>query len=221
MFPTVISKDWRQLLVLLLVLGGGQQLAAAGLIKAKAWLAPILIERAWEHPSSGTARRSSPGPGRIPGRWPGCGRRPRAWSDWYWQATRAMPWRSGPGMRMRRRNWALRGWLLSAGTGIPISPSCGDLPAGAKLQLQLPDGSWRDYRGGNQWKWWMPAHSHCLPRSGRSCCCWSPVTPSTRCRQTARCATWLGPGLRWSGPAGSTACETGTGPAFACYNFRP
>jgi len=48
MFRPAISNDWRQLLVLLLALGGLQQLASAGLIQAKAWLAPILIEWAWE-----------------------------------------------------------------------------------------------------------------------------------------------------------------------------
>ena len=42
------AERWWQLLGLCLLLAGGQQLAAAGVIKAKAWLAPVLIERAWE-----------------------------------------------------------------------------------------------------------------------------------------------------------------------------
>ncbi|MEP1470542.1 MAG: class GN sortase [Halieaceae bacterium] len=41
------SEHWHRLLVICLLLVGGQQLAGAGLIKAKAWLAPILIEQAW------------------------------------------------------------------------------------------------------------------------------------------------------------------------------
>ena len=41
------SEHWRRLLITSLLLVGGQQLASAGLIQAKAWLAPILIERAW------------------------------------------------------------------------------------------------------------------------------------------------------------------------------
>jgi len=42
------AERWRQLVGVCLLLAGGQQLAAAGVIKAKAWLAPVLIERAWE-----------------------------------------------------------------------------------------------------------------------------------------------------------------------------
>ena len=47
MLQQMRSRGWRQCLVLLLALAGMQQLAGAGLIKAKAWLAPVLIERAW------------------------------------------------------------------------------------------------------------------------------------------------------------------------------
>ena len=39
MYRPTKNKDWRQLLVLLLLLAGCQQLAAAGLVKAKGWLA--------------------------------------------------------------------------------------------------------------------------------------------------------------------------------------
>ena len=38
----------RRALVMLLLLVGVVQLAGAGIIKAKAWLAPVLIERAWQ-----------------------------------------------------------------------------------------------------------------------------------------------------------------------------
>jgi sortase A len=40
--------NWRDGLVLCLLLVGLQQLAGAGMIKAKAWLAPVLIEQAWQ-----------------------------------------------------------------------------------------------------------------------------------------------------------------------------
>jgi sortase A len=40
--------NWRDGLVLCLLLAGLQQLAGAGMIKAKAWLAPVLIEQAWQ-----------------------------------------------------------------------------------------------------------------------------------------------------------------------------
>ena len=45
-------ERWRSLLALALVLVAIQQFAGAGIIKAKAWLAPVLIERAWDHSSA-------------------------------------------------------------------------------------------------------------------------------------------------------------------------
>jgi len=47
MSPIRLNADWRRLLAALLLLAALQQLGAAGLIQAKAWLAPKLIERAW------------------------------------------------------------------------------------------------------------------------------------------------------------------------------
>ena len=41
------TSHWRRWLALVLLLGGLQQLSAAALIHAKAWLAPVLIDRAW------------------------------------------------------------------------------------------------------------------------------------------------------------------------------
>lgn len=48
MSPLSRIESWRDILVLSLVVVGALQLAGAGLIKAKAWLAPLLIEQAWQ-----------------------------------------------------------------------------------------------------------------------------------------------------------------------------
>ena len=52
----------RNLLALLLLLAGMQQLAAAGSIKAKAWLAPLLIEHAWQSSMDGGGIAVKPWP---------------------------------------------------------------------------------------------------------------------------------------------------------------
>jgi sortase A len=140
------ANDWRQLLVLLLALLGCQQLAAAGLIKAKAWLAPVLIERAWEISLNSAGSPVKP--------WP--------WAD-TWPVARLR----APGLGVERLVLAGdSGNALAFGPGhthasAPLG-SAGlavigghrdthfaflrHLPPGATLQLQLPDGSWRDYR---------------------------------------------------------------------------
>lgn len=48
MFPRPRLDSGRDLAVLCLLLLGMTQLAGAGVIQAKAWLAPVLIERAWQ-----------------------------------------------------------------------------------------------------------------------------------------------------------------------------
>ena len=195
MFPPVISKDWRQLLVLLLVLGGGQQLAAAGLIKAKAWLAPILIERAWE-----TSLNRSGSPVKP---WP--------WADTWPVARLRAPAQGverlvlagdsgnalafGPGHTNASAQLGTAGLAVIGGHRDTHFAFLRHLPAGRAVATAVTRWQLARLPRGNHGKWWMPAHSHCLPRSGRSSCCWSPVTPSMRCRQTARCAMWLGPGL--------------------------
>ncbi|MCB1699092.1 MAG: hypothetical protein KDI34_22965, partial [Halioglobus sp.] len=47
MFRAAVTRNPRRWLALLLLLLGLQQLAGAALIKAKAWLAPVLIQTAW------------------------------------------------------------------------------------------------------------------------------------------------------------------------------
>ncbi|MEH6637078.1 MAG: class GN sortase [Halioglobus sp.] len=48
MFPSSGVEAWRRALIVILLLVGVVQLAGAGIIKAKAWLAPVLIQRAWQ-----------------------------------------------------------------------------------------------------------------------------------------------------------------------------
>lgn len=141
-----INKDWRQLLMLLLVLGGLQQLAAAGLIKAKAWLAPILIERAWE-----TTLEQGGSPVKP---WP--------WADTWPVARLRAPALGverlvlagdsghalafGPGHSNASAQLGTAGLAVIGGHRDTHFAFLQHLPSGASLQLQLPDGSWRDYR---------------------------------------------------------------------------
>ena len=62
MYPLPRVDHWRGLLVLCLLLLGCQQAVAAALIHAKAWLAPVLIERAWEQTVAGDGRHVTPWP---------------------------------------------------------------------------------------------------------------------------------------------------------------
>jgi sortase A len=145
MFRPTESKDWRQLLVLLLVLAGGQQLAAAGMIKAKAWLAPILIERAWE---KSLAQGGSPV-------------RPWPWADTWPVARLRAPALGlerlvlagdsgnalafGPGHANASAQLGTGGLAVIGGHRDTHFTFLQHLSLGATLQLQLPDGSWRDY----------------------------------------------------------------------------
>ncbi|MDH4040029.1 MAG: class GN sortase [Gammaproteobacteria bacterium] len=139
------TDGWRRLTVLLLVLAAGWQLGAAALIEAKAWLAPVLIERAWQH---------SVGRGGEPVKpWP--------WAD-TWPVARLRV----PGQRVERlvlagdSGNALAFGPGHAGASAPLG-SAGlavigghrdthfaflrRLLPGARIELQLPDGTWRAY----------------------------------------------------------------------------
>jgi sortase A len=146
MFRPGTNSDLRQLLVLLLVLGGCQQLTAAGLIKAKAWLAPILIERAWE---------SSLDQGGSPVKpWP--------WADTWPVARLRAPALDverlvlagdsgnalafGPGHANASAQLGTAGLAVIGGHRDTHFAFLRRLPPDATLQLQLPDGSWREYR---------------------------------------------------------------------------
>ena len=146
MFRPATSNDWRQLLVLLLVLGGLQQLASAGLIKAKAWLAPILIERAWE-----TSLDQGGSPVKP---WP--------WADTWPVARLRAPALGverlvlagdsghalafGPGHANASAQLGTAGLAVIGGHRDTHFAFLRRLPPDATLQLQLPDGSWREYR---------------------------------------------------------------------------
>jgi len=149
MFRLRRSDGWRQLLLLLLVLAGLQQLAGAGLIKAKAWLAPVLIERAWDESLLNSGEPVKP--------WP--------WAD-TWPVARLrvpaedvdLPVLAGdsgnalafaPGHTLTSARLGSAGLAVIGGHRDTHFAFLRHLRPGVHLQLQLPDGSWRDYRVDN------------------------------------------------------------------------
>ena len=146
MFPLRRSDGWRQLLVLLLLLAGFQQLAGAGLIKAKAWLAPVLIERAWAESLLSSGKPVKP--------WP--------WSDTWPVARLRVPAEGvdlpvlagdsgnalafGPGHALASARLGSAGLAVIGGHRDTHFEFLRYLQPGVRLELQLPDGSWRDYR---------------------------------------------------------------------------
>ena len=146
MFPQRRSDGWRQLVALLLLLVGLQQLAGAGLIKAKAWLAPVLIEKAWAE-----SLRSSGEPVKP---WP--------WADTWPVARLRVPTEGvdlpvlagdsgnalafGPGHAIASARLGSVGLAVIGGHRDTHFEFLQYLQSGERLELQLPDGSWRDYR---------------------------------------------------------------------------
>lgn len=142
----VANRDWHRLLALLLVLAACQQLSAAGLIKAKAWLAPVLIERAWAQSLSLGGRPVKP--------WP--------WADTWPVAKLRVPALGverlvlagdtgnalafGPGHSSASASLGSAGLAVIGGHRDTHFAFLRALPSGARLQLQLPDGTWRAYR---------------------------------------------------------------------------
>jgi len=136
----------RDALLLCLFLLGLQQLAGAALIEMKAWLAPQLIERAWQRTLASGGQPARP--------WP--------WADTW------------PVARLRAPAQGVERLVLSGGSGNALAFGPGhasiSAPPGSKgravigghrdthfaflqqlenadlVQLQLPDGSWRTYR---------------------------------------------------------------------------
>ncbi len=141
-----VNEGWRRLLVLLLVLAGSQQLAAAGLIKAKAWLAPLLIGRAWEQSLAGGGEPVKP--------WP--------WADTWPVARLRVPGQGveqlvlagdtgnalafGPGHATASAALGSAGLAVIGGHRDTHFAFLQRLQPGVRLQLQLPDGTWRGYR---------------------------------------------------------------------------
>lgn len=123
-----------------------QQLASAGLIKAKAWLAPPLIERAW--------RQSLAVGGQPVLPWP--------WADTWPVARLRAPGQGvdqlvlagaggnalafGPGHVRASAPLGSGGLAVIGGHRDTHFAFLEQLRQGDPLQLQLPDGEWRNYR---------------------------------------------------------------------------
>jgi sortase A len=135
----------RLLLPAVLLLGlGAWQLGGAALIEAKAWLAPVLIARAWEH------RLES---GKITPPWP--------WADTFPVAKLEVPRLGvtryvladaggsslafGPGLLPGSAEPGLPGHSVFAAHRDSHFAFLKDLRPGDRIRLQAPDGVWRDY----------------------------------------------------------------------------
>ncbi|MCB1846972.1 MAG: class GN sortase [Halieaceae bacterium] len=145
MFRVAVARNLRRWLALLLLLLGLQQLAGAALIKAKAWLAPVLIETAW---AQTLARGGEPV-------------KPWSWADTWPVARLQAPAQEvellvlagdsgnalafGPGHATASATLGAAGLAVIGGHRDTHFAFLRDLPVGALLQLELPDGRWRSY----------------------------------------------------------------------------
>jgi len=137
---------WRDVLVLGLLVAGIQLVASAGMIKAKAWLAPVLIESAWRETlaRSGTAVKP----------WP--------WADTWPVARLRAPAQDvdlmvlagdsgnalafGPGHARSSARLGAQGLAVIGGHRDTHFSFLQHLQVGDVLQLQLSAGELRDYR---------------------------------------------------------------------------
>ena len=145
MFRAAVTRNPRRWLALLLLLLGLQQLAGAALIKVKAWLAPVLIETAW---AQTLARGGEPV-------------KPWSWADTWPVARLQAPAQEvellvlagdsgnalafGPGHATASATLGAAGLAVIGGHRDTHFAFLRDLPVGALLQLELPDGRWRSY----------------------------------------------------------------------------
>ena len=145
MFRVAVARNLRRWLALLLLLLGLQQLAGAALIKAKAWLAPVLIQTAW---AQTLARGGEPV-------------KPWSWADTWPVARLQAPAQEvellvlagdsgnalafGPGHATASATLGAAGLAVIGGHRDTHFAFLRDLPVGALLQLELPDGRWRSY----------------------------------------------------------------------------
>ena len=139
-------ENWRDVLALCLVLAGVQQLTGAGMIKAKAWLAPVLIEQAWRKTLGGNGAAVKP--------WP--------WADTWPVARLRAPAQGvdllvlagdsgnalafGPGHAQASAPLGTRGQSVIGGHRDTHFAFLRYLQTGDALQLQLPAGELRHYR---------------------------------------------------------------------------
>ncbi len=140
------TSHWRRWLALVLLLGGLQQLSAAALIHAKAWLAPVLIDRAWSLTLAGG----------------GAPVKPWSWADTWPVARLEVPALDvdllvlagdsgnalafGPGHAWASAALGSPGLAVIGGHRDTHFAFLRDLWIGAQLQLQLADGRRRAYR---------------------------------------------------------------------------
>ena len=148
---------WRRLAVAaaFLLLGfGGWQLGAAGYIHAKAWLAQVLLSRAWAETLAGDPRTDGTSGGALKRPWP--------WAD------------TGPVARLRVPELGVDEIVLAGASGRTLAFGPGhlgqtampgatghsvvsghrdthfaflaDLAPDMKLEVQRADGGWRSYR---------------------------------------------------------------------------
>ena len=137
---------WRKLLAPCLLLVGLQQLGGAGLIKAKAWLAPLLIENAWEQSLALSGAPVRP--------WP--------WADTWPVARLRVPALDvdlpvlagdsgnvlafGPGHTLASAAPGSPGLAVIGGHRDTHFAFLAKLPADALIELELPTGELRHYR---------------------------------------------------------------------------
>jgi sortase A len=146
MLQLPLLSGWRECLMLCLVLVGMQQIAGAGIIKAKAWLAPVLIERAWQQTLSA---------GGVPVKpWP--------WADTWPVAHLSVPELGrellvlagdsgnalafGPGHARASAELGSPGLAVVAGHRDTHFAFLQKLRGGEAVLLQLPSGAVRTYR---------------------------------------------------------------------------
>ncbi len=159
-------KNWCDVLVLCLLLAGTHQIAGAGVIKAKAWLAPLLIEGAWHKTllSGGAAVKP----------WP--------WADTWPVARLRVPAQEvdllvlagdsgnalafGPGHTWASAQLGSNGLAVIGGHRDTHFAFLQKLQTGDVLQLQLPKGELRQYRV--QASRVVDADRETLPASGHS-----------------------------------------------------
>jgi sortase A len=136
----------RDVVVLCLVILGLQQIAAVAVIQAKAWLAPVLIERAWHRTLATGGQPTTP--------WP--------WADTWPVARLRAPTRGvdrlvlsgesgnalafGPGHAMASAALGSNGLAVIGGHRDTHFSFLRHLGKADPLRLQLPDGQWREYR---------------------------------------------------------------------------
>jgi sortase A len=123
-----------------------QQIAGAGLVQAKAWLAPVLIERAWQRSLALGGEPVRPWPWADT--WPVARlQAPALGRDvfvLYGDSGNALAF--GPGHSMGSAPLGSAGRAVIGGHRDTHFAFLRSLAVGERLRLQLPDTQWREYR---------------------------------------------------------------------------